>query len=132
MPGAVEEMLRWDSPVQFDVRTALEAIDLFGEPVEEGQRVVTLLGAANRDPHHFTDPTRFDITREEGPPMSFASGIHFCLGANLARWEMRAVFRELAPWLDSIEMAGPADIAHHLHVHATRSQPVRLRSAAVA
>ena len=57
--------------------------------------MVTLLGAANRDPAHFTDPDRFDIGRDEGPPLSFASGIHYCLGANLARAEAQEIFAGL-------------------------------------
>lgn len=95
IPSAVDEMLRWDSPVQVDVRRALVLADIGGDAVEEGQAVVTLLGAANRDPDHFFDPDRFDITRADGPPLSFASGIHHCLGANLARAEGQEVFRAL-------------------------------------
>jgi len=106
LPAAVEEMLRWDSPVQFDVRRALEPADVAGIPVDRGATVVTLLGAANRDPEHFSDPERFDVARDEGPPMSFASGIHYCLGANLARAEGQEVFRALRDRFRSIELAG--------------------------
>ncbi len=105
--SAVDEMLRWDSPVQLDVRSAMEPADLLGEPVDVDQRVVTLLGAANRDPSHFRDPDRFDITRDDGPPMSFASGIHYCLGANLARAEGQEVFGALIDRCASIELDGP-------------------------
>ncbi|HEX4902190.1 MAG TPA: cytochrome P450 [Acidimicrobiales bacterium] len=110
LPSAVEEMLRWDSPVQFDARRALEPADVVGVPVEAGTTVVTLLGAANRDPAHFSDPERFDVGRDEGPPMSFASGIHHCLGANLARAEGQEVFRALRDRFRSIELAG--DLVH--------------------
>lgn len=106
LPTAVEEVLRWDSPVQFDVRRALQPADVAGEPVDEGTTVVTLLGAANRDPGHFSDPDRFDVARDEGPPMSFASGIHYCLGANLARAEGQEVFGALRERFRSIELAG--------------------------
>jgi cytochrome P450 len=105
-PGAVEEMLRWDSPVQLDVRTALTAAELDGDTVEEGEGFVTLLGAANRDPDRFSDPDRFDITRDEGAPLSFAAGIHHCLGANLARTEGIEVFRSLVERCASIELDG--------------------------
>lgn len=103
---AVDEMLRWDSPVQLDGRTVLEPTEIAGEPVEVGTRVMTLLGAANRDAEQFQDPDRFDITRNEGPPMSFASGIHYCLGANLARAEGQEVFGALIERCRSIEPAG--------------------------
>jgi len=91
VPSATEEMLRYDSPVQIDARSALEPAEVKGIECDTGARVITLLGAANRDPTHWQDPDRFDVTRDEGPPMSFASGIHYCLGANLARAEGQVV-----------------------------------------
>jgi cytochrome P450 len=106
IPSAVDEMLRWDSPVQIDVRRALEPAEVAGHPVEEGKAVVTLLGAANRDPTRFPDPDRFDIGRDDGTPMSFASGIHHCLGANLARAEGQEVFRALHERCSAIELDG--------------------------
>jgi cytochrome P450 len=99
---AVDEMLRWDSPVQVDVRRALVPAEVGAQSIEVGQAVVTLLGAANRDPDHFADPDLFDITRAAGPPLSFASGIHHCLGANLARAEGQEVFRSLIDRCSSI------------------------------
>ena len=126
LPTAVEEMLRWDSPVQLDVRTALEPADLAGEPVEEGTNVVTLLGAANRDPAHFHEPDRFDVARDEGPPMSFASGIHYCLGANLARAEGQEVFASLIERCRTIELDGPLVRRHRMTLRGFQSVPVRL------
>ncbi len=126
LPTAVEEMLRWDSPVQLDVRTALEPADLAGESVEEGTNVVTLLGAANRDPAHFHDPDRFDVARDEGPPMSFASGIHYCLGANLARAEGQEVFASLIERCRTIELDGPLVRRHRMTLRGFQSVPVRL------
>jgi cytochrome P450 len=105
MPTAIEELLRWDSPVQVDGRRAFEHIDLHGVPVAEGEEVVTLLGAANRDPRAFDDPERFDVGREGTKVMSFGAGIHFCLGAPLARAEGRAVFDRL---LDRYPVIEPA------------------------
>lgn len=124
LPTAVEEMLRWDSPVQLDVRTALEPADLAGEPVAVGTNVVTLLGAANRDPSHFTDPDRFDVARDEGPPMSFASGIHYCLGANLARAEGQEVFAALRERCRSIELDGPLVRRHRMTLRGFHAVPV--------
>jgi cytochrome P450 len=106
IPSAVDEMLRWDSPVQVDVRTALGPAELGELTLERGQAVVALLGAANRDPERFTDPDRFDIHRAEGAPLSFASGIHHCLGANLARAEGQEVFRSLVDRCRSIRSDG--------------------------
>ena len=108
---AVEEILRWDSPVQVDGRVALTAADVGGEPVEEGTFVVTLLGAANRDPARFADPDRFDVGRDEGPPLSFGSGIHYCLGQALARVEGQVVFGRLLERYGAIELAA-GDVAY--------------------
>lgn len=103
---AVDEIIRWDSPVQLDGRVALEPAEIHGEKIETDTRVITLLGAANRDPEHFSDPERFDVGRDEGPPMSFASGIHYCLGANLSRAEGQEVFSSLIERCASIKLDG--------------------------
>jgi cytochrome P450 len=96
LPSAVEEILRFDSPVQVDGRSALADTTLpDGTPVKEGETALTLLGAANRDPDRFTDPERFDVGRSDNAPLSFAWGIHHCLGAALARAEGAAVFGAL-------------------------------------
>jgi cytochrome P450 len=121
---AVDEVLRWDSPVQLDARTVLEPAEVAGESVEVGARVVTLLGAANRDPAQFSDPETFDITRSEGPPMSFASGIHYCLGANLSRAEGQEVFGALIERCASIEPAGDLVRRNRLTLRGFESVPV--------
>lgn len=90
--NAVEELLRYDSPVQTNGRTVLEPTRLAGVDLHPGQVVLTLLGAANRDPDRFCDPDRLDITRTGVPPLSFGAGIHFCLGAPLARLEGSILF----------------------------------------
>ncbi len=102
---AVEELLRWDSPVQIDGRMAYEDLDVHGVAVKAGEQVVTLLGAANRDPRTFVEPDRFDIGRGAAQLMSFGAGIHFCLGAPLARAEGRVVFDQL---LDRFPVIEPA------------------------
>ncbi len=88
MPLAVEEFLRYDSSVQLTGRSALEDIDFDGHRVACGDRLVLLLGAANRDPAVFSQPDTLDVTRKEAGNLSFGGGIHFCLGAQLARIEM--------------------------------------------
>jgi cytochrome P450 len=94
-PAAVEELLRWDSPVQMNMRTALEPADIAGEPLEPGDVVIVLQGGANRDPAHFTDADTFDVGRPDNTPLSFGWGIHHCLGAALARMEGEVVFNAL-------------------------------------
>ena len=94
-PSAVEELLRWDSPVQVNMRTALEPADVAGERLERGEAVIVLQGGANRDPRQFTEPERLDLGRAGTVPLSFGWGIHHCLGAGLARMEGEVVFTAL-------------------------------------
>jgi len=88
--SAVDEMLRYDSPVQLVTRTAIDTIELEGKRIEPGHEVVLLIGAANHDPERFVDPERFDIGRQDNRHLAFGGGIHFCLGAPLARLEAQA------------------------------------------
>ncbi|HET7488459.1 MAG TPA: cytochrome P450 [Acidimicrobiales bacterium] len=104
---AVEEQLRYDSPVQLAVRTTYDDLALGDHRIEAGNLVVALLGAANRDPDRFTDPERFDVGRDEGPPLSFGGGIHFCLGAALARAEGQIVIDRILDRFSKLELAGP-------------------------
>ena len=108
--SGVDELLRYDSPVQFDGRHALEDSALGELELPAGSEVITILGAANRDPKHFFDPDRLDLSRDEGPPLSFASGIHYCLGAALARAEGQVFFGRLLERFGSIELAGPEPV----------------------
>lgn len=124
--SAVEEMLRWDSPVQFDGRFALESAEISGVDVAAGETVVTLIGAANRDPDRFADPDRFDVGRDQGPALSFASGIHFCLGANLARAEAQETFRGLIDRFSCIELAGPLEQSGNMILRGYREVRVRV------
>jgi cytochrome P450 len=104
--SAVEELLRFDSPVQITARTAYEELAIGGHPIEPGATVLALIGAANRDPARFHDPDRLDIGRAEGTPLSFGSGIHYCLGAALARLEAQIVFDRLLDRFGTIELVG--------------------------
>ncbi|HVE45547.1 MAG TPA: cytochrome P450 [Acidimicrobiales bacterium] len=105
-PG-VEELLRFDSPVQIALRTTYEDLSIAGHQIEKGNLVLALLGAANRDPARFRDPEELDVGRDEGPPMSFGGGIHFCLGAALARLEGQIVLDRLLDRFGTMELVGP-------------------------
>jgi cytochrome P450 len=104
LPAAVEEILRYQSPVQADGRRCMQDATLAGHDIAKGEWVITFLGAANRDPLVWDDPERFDIRPRETQVMSFASGIHYCLGAALARLEGEVVFGKLLERLPSIEL----------------------------
>jgi cytochrome P450 len=103
--SAVEELLRYDSPVQATSRLVTEEVALDGHTVKAFQQVVLLLGAANRDPEQFTNPDRLDITRDEGSSLSFSHGIHFCLGAPLARIEAQIALPALLQRFPNLKLA---------------------------
>jgi cytochrome P450 len=104
--SAVEELLRFDSPVQFNLRTALEPADLVGEPIARGDRIVVLQGAANRDPARFERPDDLDLRREGNAPLSFGWGIHHCIGAALARMEGEIALAALLDRFPTMELTG--------------------------
>jgi len=105
--SAVEELLRFDSPVQLTGRIVAETCELGGQQVSRGQLVLTLLGAANRDPRQFPEPDRLDLTRSPNQHFSFGRGIHFCLGAPLARLEGRIAIGSLVSRFSRLRLAGP-------------------------
>ena len=110
MPTAIEEILRYEAPVQAVSRTVMEPLELGSVALDKGEILVGLVGAANRDPDVFADPDRLDIARKEARMLTFGGGIHFCLGAQLARLEAEVVFGELLrriPNLRLPEMATP-------------------------
>ncbi|RNL60853.1 cytochrome P450 [Nocardioides marmoriginsengisoli] len=105
-PNAVEEVLRYDSPVQLTVRSALRDTVVAGTPVPEGLGILVLLGGVNRDPKVFTDPQAFDVTRANPDQhLSFSAGVHFCLGASLARLEAVTALRTLYARYPDLELA---------------------------
>ena len=126
---AVEEIVRYAAPVTFMRRTLLADIELSGQQFLEGDKVVMLYGAANRDPRVFDDPETFDVTRSPNPHVGFGGpGPHFCLGANLARRELDVAFRQLLTRLPDLELAGdmvPLDVAGLPLVGGIKRLPVR-------
>ncbi|WP_448255993.1 cytochrome P450 [Microbacterium aurum] len=115
LPGMVEEMFRYVSPVLAMRRTATTDFELRGQPIAEGDKVVLWFGAANRDPEVFADPDRFDIARQQNPHITFGWGAHFCLGTHLARAEVREFFTQLRRRRLAFEVTGePQRVRHNL------------------
>ena len=129
VPSAVEEILRWTSIVIQFQRTAVEDVELRGKTIRKGESVVLWYPSANRDEDVFDDPYRFDIQRDPNDHFAFGGyGEHFCLGANLARWEMRSIFHALRPVLPNLELvAPPENVIAFLHVGGIKRQLVRHR-----
>ncbi|WP_419918474.1 cytochrome P450 [Candidatus Poriferisocius sp.] len=123
---AVEEILRWTSPVIQFARTATADVELHGRRIRAGDTVGVFYPSANRDGAVFTDPYRFDVGRIPNHHMAFGHGVHFCLGANLARWELRAMLKAVLPLLPRLELVGETERHGHLHVGAVKHQRVRL------
>jgi cytochrome P450 len=106
LPTAIEELMRFDSPLQLFERTAAEDVEIGGVTVPRGQKVAALLGSANRDPAVFPDADTLDVGRADNPHISFGAGIHFCIGAPLARVELQASFSALLDRTTTIELGG--------------------------
>jgi cytochrome P450 len=106
LPTAIEEFMRFDSPLQLFERTATEDVEVGGITVEKGQKIAALLGSANHDPAVFADPETLDVGRAENPHVSFGAGVHFCIGAPLARVELQASFGALLDRTSSLELGG--------------------------
>jgi cytochrome P450 len=105
--NAVEELLRFDSPVHLTARTATEDVEVGGVPLPRGQLAIVALGGVNRDPLHFEDPDRVNIERNPNPHVAFSAGPHFCVGAGLARLEAQIVFPRLLQRMPRLELAEP-------------------------
>jgi cytochrome P450 len=95
VPSAIEEVLRFSSPVQLDPRRATRDVEVGGEKVREGEMAICWLGSANRDASVFREPDRFDVSRRENRHLAFGFGTHYCLGSNLARLEAQIALRAL-------------------------------------
>lgn len=130
VPSAIEEVLRFRSPVQAMFRLTTRDVEMKQAVIPAGRLVIAMIGSANRDPAHFADPHRFDVTRQPNPHIAFGHGIHFCLGAPLARMEARLALSELLSRVDTIELATnePWEPRAAFHVHGPARLPVRLSS----
>ena len=127
VPKAVEEIVRWTSPVIQFTRKATADTELGGHKIREGEMLALFYPSANRDESVFAAPNHFDITRYPNHHIAFGIGEHFCLGANLARLELQVVFRHLAARLEAVELAGPIQRMRSCFVGGIKHMPVRLR-----
>ena len=124
--GAVEEVLRWVTPLNNFFRTAVAADTVGGQPVRPGDRFVLLYPSANRDESVFADPFRFDITRSPNPHLAFGFGTHLCVGANLARVVLASVFTELSARATGLEPVTEPDVEANIFARAVRSFRLRV------
>jgi cytochrome P450 len=123
-PTAIEEVVRWSSPVMHFRRTATRDTVLAGQPVAAGEKVVMWYGSGNRDETVFADPFRFDVMRTPNEHVGFGGpGPHHCLGANLARREMRVIFREIFRRLPDLEITGPPELLRSNFIHGIKRMP---------
>ena len=125
LPSAVEEMLRWWTPVMHFRRTATVDTELAGTKIRAGEKVVVWFSSANRDPETFPDPDAFDPARSPNDHLSFGHGPHFCLGAHLARVQMRAIFSAVVDLLGEVEPAGDPVRLRSNFQNGIKSLPVR-------
>lgn len=126
LPTAIEEMLRYVSPVNVFIRTAMKDTKLRGVHVKKGDRAAMFYPSANRDETQFVDPDRFDVSRALNPHVAFGGGgTHFCLGANLARVEATALVSEVLSRMKSLELAGPVERTPSTLINGIHSMPVR-------
>ncbi len=127
LPGAVEEVLRWASSTPYNRRTATRELTLGGQTLRRGDKVTLWWASANRDEEVFTNPFRFDLRRKPNPHLAFGHGAHFCLGANLARMEMRLVFEALLDRFEENALAGPVEWTRSNKHTGVRHMPVTLK-----
>lgn len=128
LPTAIEEMVRWTSPSPSKRRTATVAASLGGQAISPGDKVLVWEGSANRDADVFEDPFTFDVTRKPNPHLGFGQGVHYCLGANLARLELRVLFEELLGRFSSIEVVKPVEWTRSNRHTGIRHLVVELRA----
>jgi cytochrome P450 len=131
LPLAIEEVLRYRSPLAWLMRTPRRDMEMHGQVIPAGKLVLAMVGSANRDPKQFPGAARFDITRNPNPHIAFGHGIHSCIGAALARMETKIALSELLPRLKNLELATnePWQPRKALHVHGPTRLPIRFKPA---
>ena len=128
IPWAVEEFLRFASPVYHFRRTATKDVEIHGKTVKSGEKIVTWFASGNRDNNIFERANEFDVTRNPNEHMTFGrGGPHMCLGNALARIELRVMFEDLISRIDSMELTGPVDYLRSNFVHGIKRMPVRVK-----
>ncbi len=130
MKTAIEEIVRYLSPVAHNLRQVTQDTELRGQKLKRGELVANWLASCNRDEDVFTDPDRFDIARDPNPHIGFGYGEHFCLGANLARLEIRVALQELMELIPSIEMTGPIQRVRNCCLPGIKHMPIRFNTQA--
>jgi cytochrome P450 len=125
MPLATEEMIRWVTPVKAFMRTATADTTVHGVPIANGESVLLSYVSGNRDEDIFDEPFRFDVTRDPNRHIAFGYGVHFCLGAALARMEINSFFTELLPRIESVELAGDPQHVATTFVGGLKHLPIR-------
>ena len=125
MGTAVEEMIRWTTPVKEFMRTATADTIVRGVPIAKGESVYLAYLSGNRDEEVFNEPFRFDVGRDPNKHLAFGYGVHFCLGAALARMEMNSLYSELVSRLESIELAGQPEFSATVFVGGLKRLPIR-------
>ena len=128
LPSAIEEVLRYRSPVQWMPRATRREVSLGGQVIPAGKLLLAMIGSANRDPSQFRDPIRFDVTREPNVHLAFGHGIHACIGAALARLEGRIALGEFLQQVGRFELVSdePWEPRKALHVHGPSRLPIRI------
>jgi cytochrome P450 len=126
-PNAVEEIIRWVTPVKEFMRTATEERTVGDQTIPAGDSVYLAYLSANRDESVFEDPFRFDIARPDNKQVAFGYGVHFCLGAHLARLELRVFFEELLARVDDLQLAGEPSTSATVFVGGLKQLPISYR-----
>lgn len=127
IPGAVEEMIRWVTPVKHFMRTATQDTEIGGKTIRKGDGVALFYWSGNRDERVWDDPFSFRVDRSNNPQTAFGNGVHQCLGLHLARMEIRALFAELLPRLDDIALTGEPKLSVANFVSGLKAMPIRYR-----
>src|SRR5262245_7930098 len=127
LPSAVEEVVRWSSPIIHFARTATEDYELRGRRIKKGQVLGLFYPSANRDEEVFDDPYQFRIDRDPNPHLGFGIGEHFCLGSHLARLELMVAYKHLLPRIEEIEVAGSVERLHSALVGGVKHLPIRYK-----